>query len=426
MRLAYVVTRSDTIGGYHVHVRDLAIELRRQGDEVVVVTGGAGPFTEELHDRNIPVRCAAHLVRPIGPAADVRALAELRAILAEVRPDVTSHHSAKARCLGGMAARSLGLPVLWTAHGWPFADGVPPARARLYRGIERAVARVADRIVTVSHYDRWLATELHVAPPSKLVTIHNGMPDLGTDYRAEPGRSPVRFVMIARFEPQKDHATLFEALAGLPRDPSWEVELIGDGPLQERGIELAARLGLSERVRFLGLRKDVAARLREAQAYLLISNWEGFPRSTLEAMRAGLPVVASDVGGAGEAITQGTTGFLVPRGDARQLRTRLLQLLESPQLRAEMGAAGRRAFERHFTLDRMFQETTAVYRELATRWPPRGARRTLRRVADRLTGGVDRLTGGVASAPDDMGPALVVAPGELRPVERDGSLTDDR
>ena len=141
----------------------------------------------------------------------------------------------------------------------------------------------------------------------------------------------------------------------------WELDLIGDGPLQLAVEAQARRLGIAERVRFLGLRRDVAERLAQSQLFVLATRWEGFPYTILEAMRAGLPVVASDVGGVREAVVHGETGLLVPRGDEQALRQRLSEMLASVDLRQRLGAAGRRRFEATFTFARMIDKTAAVY-----------------------------------------------------------------
>jgi len=124
---------------------------------------------------------------------------------------------------------------------------------------------------------------------------------------------------------------------------------------------LALELGLSQRIRFLGARQDVAEILAGAQVFILASHWEGFPRSILEAMRAGLPVIASNVGGVREAVIHGKTGLLVPRGDVPALREAIEALLINPDSRIRMGELGRKRYEAHFTFDRMVEETLAVY-----------------------------------------------------------------
>jgi glycosyltransferase involved in cell wall biosynthesis len=127
---------------------------------------------------------------------------------------------------------------------------------------------------------------------------------------------------------------------------------------------LAQALGLAERVRFLGARQDVAEVLAEAQVFALATHWEGLPLSVLEAMRSGLPVVATDVGGVKEAVVEGETGFLVGRGDEAGFRERLARLLQDPRLRASLGEAGRKRYEEAFTLERMLRETWRLYEEI--------------------------------------------------------------
>jgi glycosyltransferase involved in cell wall biosynthesis len=166
--------------------------------------------------------------------------------------------------------------------------------------------------------------------------------------------------MVARLSRWKDQPTLLHALADL-KDLDWQLELVGDGPLRGQLEELTQSLGLTSRVTFLGFRRDVAERLAAAQVFLLLSKWEGFPRSILEAMRAGLPVVASDVGGVQESVVDGTTGFVIPRGDAVRLRECLRKLITSSELRVRMGEAGRARYEEKFTFDRLVERTTKVY-----------------------------------------------------------------
>lgn len=363
MRIAYIVTRSDPIGGAQIHVRDLTRAMRERGHEAAVIAGGAGPFTTDLQAQGIPTVVLRHLVAPIAPVKDARALHEIRAVLRDLGPDLLSTHSSKAGILGRVVARSLGLPAVFTAHGWAFTPGIPTFQAALYRRIERIAAPLASRIITVSNFDRELALAVGIGSDQQVITVHNGMPDVKSELRADPGRHPVRLLMVARFEPQKDHPTLLRALSGL-REHEWKLDLVGDGPLLPEMERLSRELEISQRVRFWGQRLDVDARLAEAQICLLISNWEGFPRSILEAMRAGLPVIASQVGGIGESVVDEETGFLVGRGDVELLRTRLERLLVDAELRRRLGAAGRARYEHHFTLGHTVAKTLAVYQQV--------------------------------------------------------------
>ena len=372
MKIVYIVTRADPIGGAQVHVRDLASALLSGGHEPIVVTSGSGAYTEGLRAAGVQTIVLGSLSAPISPLRDLRALQEIRTLLKQLRPDLVSTHSSKAGILGRVAARTLGIPVIFTAHGWAFTPGVPSREAAIYTCIERLAAPLASKIITVSEFDRQLALARGVASSQAVVTIHNGMPDVAPELRADPARSPVRLAMVARFEPQKDHATLFHALAGL-LDAPWHLDLIGDGALLPEAKELSRRLGLADRIQFLGQRMDVDERLAEAQVALLITNWEGFPRSILEAMRAGLPVVASAVGGIAESVGDGETGFTVPRGDVQALGERLKQLLADPALRTRLGRTGRQRYEERFRLSHTVERTLKVYEEIVAAASARAA-----------------------------------------------------
>jgi glycosyltransferase involved in cell wall biosynthesis len=316
-----------------------------------------------LRAQNTPTLVVRHLTVPINPVRDLRALREIRSALRDLRPDLVAAHSSKAGILGRVAAWSLRIPVVLTAHGWNFTPGIPAVQAAVYRQIERLVGPFTTKIITVSEFDRRLALEAGLVSKDRVVTVHNGIPDVPPQLRANPGGTTVRLVMVARFGPQKDHATLLRAVAGLQAHP-WELELVGDGPLIAEMRSLAATLGIGNRVHFLGQRMDVEQVLAKAQACLLATNWEGLPLSVLEGMRAGLPVVASSVGGLPEAVQDEETGYLVPRGDVEALRDRIQRLVTAPALRIRLGSGGRNRYEQYFTLARFATRTMAVYQDI--------------------------------------------------------------
>ena len=359
----YVITRGDTIGGAQMMVRDLVFGTIQRGHEAVVVTGVPGPLTEQLAERGIDVRICPGMLRKIQPLHDLRAVRALIELIREIRPDLVSTHSSKAGIVGRVAAWRAGVPAMFTAHGWAFTGGVAQPKRTIYRLIERATERLADRIVCVSDYDRDLAIRGGMSA-DRIVTIHNALPDVDPSLRARPSAGdPVRLVKIARFQEPKDHETLFRALTTLPEV---EVDLVGDGPDMDEAKALAERLRLGPRVHFLGERLDVPEILARSHIFVLCSRWEGFPRSTLEAMRAGLPVVVSNVGGAPEAITDGVTGFLVNPQDREHLAERLRDLVRSPDLRRKMGRAGRDRYEAEFTFETMLDRTLALQEQIVS------------------------------------------------------------
>lgn len=363
MRIVFVVTRSDAVGGAQVHVADMATALQAAGHEAIVLTGGDGPWLERLRERRVRFVALANLVRPISPLRDVLGFFELRRRLRELNPDVVSTHTAKAGWLGRLAAASLRLPVLFTAHGWTFTEGISRWQARVWRFAERLVGPLSDRILTVSEYDRQLALAAHICAPDRIRTIHNGMPDVAPSLHAEPGRCPPTIVTVARFESQKDHRTLMRALAML-KDLPWTLSCVGDGPLLESMQALARELGIGDRVSFLGARSDVAEILSGAQVFALCTLWEGLPRSIIEAMRAGLPVVATAVAGVPEMVEHGANGLLCRPRDIGDVASQLRSLIESADRRVQMGSRARQRFLDGFQFDRMYARTVQTYEAL--------------------------------------------------------------
>lgn len=358
IRLAYVITRSDTIGGAHVHVRDLAAAAAAAGHDVRVFVGGEGPFVTQLEASGVSVTRLKHLVRPIRPLADARSILELRAELRSFQPHLVSVHSSKAGVVARVA-RDTDVPLIFTAHGWSFTDGVPDVTARFFRRVERRLASRSDLIVTVSANDERLARGAGIDSGAEVRTILNAVPDVPPSRRASPGSNPPRLVSVARLDAQKDHPTLLHALAALA-DRTWTLDLIGDGPRETEIEALAGTLGIGDRVRFLGLRDDVADLLAEAQVFVLASNWEGLPRSIIEAFRTGLPVVASDVGGVAEQV-DASNGWLVEPRSVAALSAALATALDDPAARETRGAAARRAYEEWYSFPRLLQDTYDAY-----------------------------------------------------------------
>ncbi len=360
MKIAYVITRADAMGGASVHVRDLARAMLERGHQVMVFTGGEGAVTEQLACAGVPFRPLRSLRRSIRPVRDLRAFRELAKAVGDFRPDIISVHTAKAGWIGRLVASRLGIPAVYTPHGWPFGGRFSSLAGFGFRLAEKALANRAAAIVCVCRYERDLALRHGVAESSRLHVIYNGVRDVPAELRADPAASPIRLVSVARFQAPKDHETLLRALA-TARSAEWQMDLVGDGPLLERTRSLAASLGISERLHFLGYQPAPERLLARAQVFVLSSRSEGFPRSLLEAMRAGLPVVASGVGGVPEAVSDGNTGVLVPAGDFRELASALARLLADSTLRQRMGSQARLAYEASFGLERMVEATVSLY-----------------------------------------------------------------
>lgn len=363
MKIAYLITRMDELGGAQVHVRDLSMWLKAQGHEPVVLSGWPGKVSDFLESQGITYIEIPDLERPINPLKDLKALFQLVKALRATKPDLLSCHSSKAGLLGRLAAALAGVPSIFTAHGWAFTEGVPKKERLIYTFIEKIAAWFSYHIITVSEYDRDLALKCGVGSAAKITAIHNGMPDRPAAVRAV-GTQPVRLMMVARVGPQKDHERLLRALWGC-MDLDWTLDFIGGGDDYDLR-QMAIQFGMDARVNFQGERDDVPHLMdKGADVYLLISNWEGLPRSILEAMRSGLPVIASDVGGVKECVLDGHTGLVVPAGQDEPLLAALRRLIPDRELQQRMGVQGRAHYEANFTFLAMARKTLAIYEKAA-------------------------------------------------------------
>lgn len=361
MRILYVITKAEQ-GGAQIHVRDLIAHLPA-GFTAVLATGEKGFLCDEAAKLGVPVRVVPGLIGPIQPAKDIRALLGLMKIIREETPDIVHAHTSKAGWLARFAGRFTRTPTVFTAHTWSFADGIPRLQRWTSVPLEYLAAMCSSNIVTVSEANRAMARRRAIGRSQSMVCIWNGVPDVRE--RACPGlRSHLTLITAARFATQKDHSLLLKALASV--EGEWRLLLVGEGPTQVDVKKLACELGLAQRIEFLGARADVDALLACADLFILPTKWEGLPLSILEAMRAGLPVIATDVGGVGEAVQDGITGYLTPPGNAEQLRRRIQELICFPARLQVMGSAARRRYEEHFRIETMVQKTVSIYRKLST------------------------------------------------------------
>ena len=359
MNILFVITRADAIGGAQVHVKDLAIALQEDRHKVLILTGEQGIYNEDLRQAGVESIACEYLKKQINPVADGKSLRFILNIIDLFKPDLIAAHSSKTGILGRLASQITKVPCVFTAHGWSFTTGIPEPNRTIYRWLEKSTAFLADKIICVSEYDRQIGLKAGMNP-QRLLTIHNGMQDIAEELQANPSQTkPTKVAMVARFDRQKDHATLIEAF----KDLNAKLILVGDGPSLNQTRQRVQQLGISDRVSFLGFRQDVAEILAQVQIYVLISHWEGLPCTIIEAMRAGLPVVASDVGGVKEIVIDGQTGYVIPRSDVPTLRQKLKYLISNPQARISMGIMGRQKYESQLTFKHMYDRTLTTYQE---------------------------------------------------------------
>lgn len=362
------VQRVKGIGGSERHLLALLPALADAGFEVnmcVAATGQAEDFVARLRELGIPhhvVAAGADLSPPLVAALTRRIRAE--------SPDLVHTHLVHADLHGQLAARAARVPGVSSVHGTPaFYRRLPIRLAR------RAAGRSAVRTIAISEHVRDYLTELRLSPAARIRVVPYGIEasdwDLTDDERTIErdrlglGPDDVAIGMASRLIPGKGHASLLEAFARAAREaPNLRLLIAGDGPLREELAAAARAHGPA--VVMLGFVADVRPLMSACDALAFPTQpelSEGFGLAALEAMAAGRPVVATDVGSLPEVVVAGETGFVVEPGDPDKLAEALVALAGDPGLRARMGECGRLRARSTFSLELMVERTMAVYAE---------------------------------------------------------------
>jgi glycosyltransferase involved in cell wall biosynthesis len=309
----------------------------------------------------------AHLVRPIRPIADIRALLEIRTAIRKARPDIVHTHTSKAGFLGRLAARQERVPrIVHTPHGHVFHGYFSP---RVTRGIillERLAARWTDRIVTLTDAEADQHLALGIGRREQFVTIPSGV-DLesvlaAVSHRVVPSGKIIG--TVGRLAAVKGHEYLLRAMPIiLKQHPDSSVVLVGDGEERQALQDLSKSLGVAHAVHFTGHREDVAALIAGMDVFVLPSLNEGMGRVLVMAMALGKPIVASRTGGVPELLGNGEAGVLVPPGNPDALAAVVNDLLANPERAKPLAEAGRRRAPLYSTRV-MIESLEKLYREL--------------------------------------------------------------
>jgi len=319
-RVVHAITRLE-LGGAQQNTLYCVAAHDRSRFEPALVAGEGGILDGEA--RAIPdaeIRIVPWLRHPIHPFWDPVALVAMTRLLRGLRADLVHTHSSKAGILGRFAARLARVPaIVHTVHGWSFNDEQAPAVRRLYETLERAAGSFTDRIVVVAESDRRRGVEIGIGRPERYRLIRSGIdaaayrtpPRRRDEIRRDLGFGPSDVVVgtLACLKPQKAPLDFVEAARlAILREPRLRFFIAGDGPLREE-VEAAIRAASVEgKVLVLGWRQDVPELLHAMDAFLLMSRFEGLPRAVLQAMAAGVPVVATAVDGTPDVVRDSETG----------------------------------------------------------------------------------------------------------------------
>ena len=372
-KVMFVITKSN-FGGAQKYVYDLATNISKDQFEVAVVVGGSGVLIQKLNEQSVRVLPILALARDINIVSDIRAFFELWSLFRNERPDVVHLNSAKAGGMGALAARFARVPqILFTAHGWAFNEERPVFQRLIIKFFSWITMLLSHETIAVSEAMKRDA-ENFLFVGKKIIVIKNGIkrPEFYTreDARAKISQrvsTPVpqdAFIIctIAELHRSKGLQYSIDAFAKLiPTNPTLYYFIFGDGEEKEHLNTLIKFRGLQGNVFLLGFINDASRLLLASDTFILPSITEAFGLVLLEAGFAGLPVVASRVGGIPEIIDDGKTGLLVPARDVDGLASALQSLSSDKKESNLLGHALLQKTELYFSLSRVIKETSTLY-----------------------------------------------------------------
>lgn len=378
-KLLYVITRLVAGGAQHL-LLDLVEHLRGEYDIHIAAgpeTGHEGSLWNEAR-MLLPeghVHVCRQLVRNVRPHRDLRAYFELLRLIRALKPDIVHTHTSKAGFLGRLAAHRAGVPrIVHSTHGLIFHKeaNIPGVSGHLlvlffFKIMERMAGQRCHAIVCLSEREVGDVLRLDLGPSHTVTCIPNGadlapfatIPRAREDWR----QREVRIGAAGRLNREKGYDLLLRAFRHLlDRFPNLCLEIAGSGPLLGKLQKMVAALGLEGKVVFRGYIKDMRSFLAGLDIFMLSSHYEGFGLVLIEAMAAGLPVVATDVGGVAEVLDGGKAGTVVPPGCEPDLAIAVEYLLVHPGFAFELGQKGRSHALANYSMDHMIQAHRRIYR----------------------------------------------------------------
>lgn len=373
MKILYLITQSDS-GGAQRYVFDLANSLKSH-HQVVIAAGldGSGELFLKAEKAGIEYKKLKYLRRAINPIYDLPALLEIRRLIKSAKPDVIHLNSSKAGALGALAAKLAGVKkIIYTVHGFVFLEPMNILKKQLYVFIEKFSALFKTRLITVSEADRQAGLKYHITKAEKMITIHNGLDFSQLNFlpkdearkellKENYSASKVIIGTSANYYATKGLNYLIGAAKKIVQAiPDAYFVLLGDG-LERKKLEEQIKVNALEKHFRLGYQEKAVRYLKAFDLFVLPSVKEGLPYAILEAMAAGLPIVASAVGGITEIIDQNQSGLLVKAKNPELLAKNIIALINDRNLAKNLGEQALANVHKKFSLDEMVKRTEKLY-----------------------------------------------------------------
>jgi glycosyltransferase involved in cell wall biosynthesis len=359
--------RQGQIGGGESHVLDLVTNMNREEFEPVVLSFTDGPMVERLNKLKI----ATYVVQTLKPF-NLATFNNVQAIMRSENIDILHAHGTRALSNTIFPAKALGLPVIYTVHGWSFhQDQLFPVK-KVRELSEKFLTGNADLTISVSNSNQQDGISRFNMQRSKVVNYgvdlmrynpNRPLKDISSELGIEPGKTTVGF--IVRMTAQKDPFTMVRAVAYVKKlCKDLQFIFVGDGDLKQATMDLAEELDVMDMIRFHPFRQDIPEVLKAVDIYCLPSLWEGLPIGMLEAMAMRKTIVATPVDGTREAIRNDFNGVLVPCRDHEALALSLLRLHFNPELQTQFSERAYQTVRKSFDLRTMVTSNEEIYRSM--------------------------------------------------------------
>ncbi len=376
--ICHIITKLE-LGGAQEVALYVVSHLDPTRYRAILITGPGGLLTEEAQRLpHVEVKLLPELSRQIHPSDDLVALVRLTTLLRRLRPSIVHTHSSKAGILGRWAAWFAGVPVIMhTIHGFGITPNQPWWLRWLLILLERLTGLITTRWIAVSQVDIAKGMAWRLFRSDEVSLIRPGIdptpflrqlpPQQRTALRAELGATSDQWLIgtVACLKPQKaPHDFVAVAKYVCAAIPQARFVLVGDGELRAHIESLLCQEELADRVRLVGWRRDIPNVMQAFDTFLLTSHWEGLPRVLLEARAAGLPIVATQVGGAEEAVLHSTEAYLCAPGGCVCLAEKVIHILRRKTEQERVVESHSHTFPNEFHINEMVAQYGSIYERL--------------------------------------------------------------
>lgn len=361
-KILYILTKPD-LGGVQKYLLEITKGLPDNITPYYIMSS-AGYLSDELINLKIKDE-QIFFVQMTNSIVDlkthIKSVLETLQIIKQIKPDLIHCNSTTGGIVGRICGFLTRTPVIYTAHGWAFTNGICFWKKVFYKFLETLLAMFTKKIICVSEFDKQIGIKTMPFFKSKLVTIHNGISDISEEYTKKVfSKNELKIIMVARFCPQKDPYTLIFAIHELVKEGyNIKLDLYGYGEELEK-VLFCIKSQNDTNIQYKGEISDITPILKDYDVYALISNWEGLPIGIIEAMRARLPILVSNVGGNSECLNN--NGYLVNRSDINDCKKQIKELWGNRESLAILGQNSYKYFKEEFTAEKMIQKTVGTYK----------------------------------------------------------------